>query len=593
MSKLFWRALKAVPAVVAGSLVATSATLAESLPASEANNVDTTLEQINYYQNTGDNPSMSQVTNVNQLRDVSPADWAYEALRSLVDRYGCIVGYPNQTYRGNRALSRYEFAAGLNSCLNQIERLIASSEAVLREDIDTLNRLIQEFEAELATIAGRVDNLESRTAFLEDHQFSTTTKLNGEVIFAIADTFGDVPQRDDAGNLIGEDDPTEVTFSDRVRLNFDASFYGSDRLRVRFEAGNVPRFDEATGFNATRLGFDASNGNDVEFTDIHYRFAVGENFRGYVAASGLDIDEVFEVNNPILESSGTGALSRFSRRNPLVFRGPEGTGAAFNYKIGERFTVSGLYLAETEEASNPDNPITDRPTAGDKRENNGLFNGSFSTGAQVKFEATESIELALTYIYAYQDGRLNDDGEAEEIDLGGSTSGGLASNFTEISILAVGEDNADLVDYRSHKLGLGGSFEFSERFVLSAWGGLAFASAADPDIAGTDLEIDATLFTVGANFSILDLGKEGAVFSIAGGIPPKVTDSDIEVNGVDEDPTSEFEDDDTTFLLEALYKFPVNDNILITPGAYVVFNPAHDNDNDTVFVGVIRTTFKF
>ena len=35
--------------------------------------------------------SLEQVTNVNQLRDVSPADWAYEALRSLVDRYGCIA----------------------------------------------------------------------------------------------------------------------------------------------------------------------------------------------------------------------------------------------------------------------------------------------------------------------------------------------------------------------------------------------------------------------------------------------------------------------------------------------------------------------
>ena len=36
---------------------------------------------------------MSQVTNVDQLRDVSPTDWAYEALRSLVDRYGCIAGF--------------------------------------------------------------------------------------------------------------------------------------------------------------------------------------------------------------------------------------------------------------------------------------------------------------------------------------------------------------------------------------------------------------------------------------------------------------------------------------------------------------------
>ena len=96
--------------------------------------------------------SLDQVTNVNQLRDVAPTDWAYEALRSLVDRYGCIAGFPNQTYRGNQPLSRYEFAAGLNSCLNQIERLIASSQSVGQEDLEAIQRLSQEFEAELATL---------------------------------------------------------------------------------------------------------------------------------------------------------------------------------------------------------------------------------------------------------------------------------------------------------------------------------------------------------------------------------------------------------------------------------------------------------
>lgn len=34
---------------------------------------------------------------VNQLTDIAPTDWAYEALRSLVDRYGCISGFPDQT----------------------------------------------------------------------------------------------------------------------------------------------------------------------------------------------------------------------------------------------------------------------------------------------------------------------------------------------------------------------------------------------------------------------------------------------------------------------------------------------------------------
>ena len=62
------------------------------------------------------NNELSQVTDVNQLRDVEPTAWAYEALKSLVERYGCIVGYPDRTFRGNRALSRWEFAAGLNAC---------------------------------------------------------------------------------------------------------------------------------------------------------------------------------------------------------------------------------------------------------------------------------------------------------------------------------------------------------------------------------------------------------------------------------------------------------------------------------------------
>jgi len=127
--------------------------------------------------------SMAQINSVSQLRDVSPTDWAFEALRSLVERYGCIVGYPDRTYRGNRALSRYEFAAGLNACMQQMERLIAQSESVLKEDIETLKRLMGEFETELAALGTRVDNLEGRVAFLEDHQFSTTTKLGGGSCF--------------------------------------------------------------------------------------------------------------------------------------------------------------------------------------------------------------------------------------------------------------------------------------------------------------------------------------------------------------------------------------------------------------------------
>ena len=122
--------------------------------------------------------SMEAVTSVSQLSDVKPTDWAFQALQSLVERYGCIAGYPDKTYRGNRAMTRYEFAAGLNSCMDRVNDLIAASTAdmVKKEDLATLRKLQEQFAAELATLRGRVDGLESKVATLEKQQFSTTTK---------------------------------------------------------------------------------------------------------------------------------------------------------------------------------------------------------------------------------------------------------------------------------------------------------------------------------------------------------------------------------------------------------------------------------
>ena len=77
----------------------------------------------------GNTDTMSQLNSVQQLSDVQPTDWAYEALRSLGERYGCLVGYPDQTFRGNRALTRWEFAAGLNACLNTSEQLLQENVA--------------------------------------------------------------------------------------------------------------------------------------------------------------------------------------------------------------------------------------------------------------------------------------------------------------------------------------------------------------------------------------------------------------------------------------------------------------------------------
>ncbi|MBW4609396.1 MAG: iron uptake porin [Hassallia sp. WJT32-NPBG1] len=234
-------------------------------------------QQINGESNE-DPSTIEQVTSVSQLSDVQPTDWAFGALQSLVERYGCIAGYPNGTFRGNRAMTRYEFAAGLNACLNRVQELIATSTAdiVKKEDLETLQKLQQEYADGLAELRGRVDPLEARIAVVESQQFSTTTTLSGDAIFSIGSVFGeDRALNSDQLNEINNPNITaaqrntarasaygpsgsrlqdNAVFSDRVRLIFDSSFFGKDRLRILLKANNTIPFNSAvTGTNMTRL----------------------------------------------------------------------------------------------------------------------------------------------------------------------------------------------------------------------------------------------------------------------------------------------------------------------------------------------------
>ena len=109
---------------------------------------------------------MGQVTSVSQFSDVQPTDWAYQALANLVEQYGCVAGYPDGTFKGNIAMTRYEAAALLNACLDRVTEMT-----------EEIKRLVKEFEKELSVLKAKVDGLEAKTAELAATQFATTTKL--------------------------------------------------------------------------------------------------------------------------------------------------------------------------------------------------------------------------------------------------------------------------------------------------------------------------------------------------------------------------------------------------------------------------------
>ncbi len=584
--------------------------------------------------------SLAQVTNVSQLRDVSPGDWAYEALRSLVDRYGCISGFPNQTYQGKKGLSRYEFAAGLNSCLTQIERLIAASESVLQQDLQTIEKLAEEFEAELATIGGRIDNLEGRIGFLEDHQFSTTTILNGEVIFALADAFGGDPPggcrilpdgsigtengQDDVqcfanGNSIAGKPDTNTVFAYLARLGLQSSFTGQDRLRMFLTTGNFDNggFTNPRSLNtySARLGYQAGLENNVFLDILEYRFpAFDDKVVFYGAANGFALSNVLTANSPFFDI-GRGAVSRFGQLNPILrIGGAMDAGVGFDWSIIERLRLQAAY--GTRDSGDPEG---------------GFFGADHSAlGVQLLAQPTDDIVAGINYVNAYSSdgaiGTFTGSVNAETLGLWSQSnirdSNPDPTNFSGFSCCPT-----PVGDLPAQINAVGGSFQwnFVENLTFAAWGGYIFADFLDSlpndPILGTSAGKkpfgNVATFSTSLGFSD-PFGREGDVFGFIFGMPPKLVDAGPGTDGVPvpffeqvinnepETPVTDNnpnilnglqrvgeEDEATSLHFEFFYRFKVSNNIWITPGFFFVTNPGHIDDNDTLYVGTLRTTFRF
>ena len=324
MSKLFWNALLAAP-VTAGLAFSGAAMAATSVDSLEQASAEAPVQ-------------LAQITSVSQLSDVMPSDWAFQALRNLVETYGCIQGYPDGTFKGSRSLTRYEFAAGLNACLDVMAVLISQS-AVNPDDIAAIRRLQQEYQAELATLRGRVDALEAETATLRAQQFSTTTKLRGQADMHLVMPFDKV-----------EPTETSVSVASRARLNFDSSFTGNDRLRIRLQGrqGNAILPDNLGGLANAGSGTFAN----VIIDDFFYRFPVGNLADVTLSARGLSGDNW--VTSTIVPFDGPSVADA---GGPQFYdaggSSSNGAGLGVSFGFGESLALDLGYTAGYPGAANP------------------------------------------------------------------------------------------------------------------------------------------------------------------------------------------------------------------------------------------------
>lgn len=512
--------------------------------------------------------SLGQVTSISQLSDAQPTDWAYQALQSLVEKYGCIAGYPDGTFRGNRAATRFELAAALNACLDVISDRFAT-----QEDLETVRKLQQELAAELATIRGRVDSLEARTARLEAQQFSTTTKLFGVANVWLAgatNSFSGDSNNPLVNAAFGDNNPV-VQY--RTILNLLTSFTGKDLLATTIIAGNVPPL--ATGFNlpgevvaglpiASAEGtlatqFAANSNNQPYLATLQYTFPFGKKLSINAVSNIGYFNSIVPVLNPYLGDGylGTGSISAFGQGNAIYALG-SGTGLNLNFHPIPQVQITASYLSDFLSAPNT---------------NRGFIGGGYAALGQVTWRPTKKFSVAATYIHSYfLPGRfgfnynaLNIMGTAVANTLAGQTR--LALNPELFNLSAVNVDS------------YGGEFTYqvNPRFTVSGWFGASF-----PTLLGRG---NGQILNYAVAFAFPDLGRQGNLLGVVVGAEPYLTN----FNGGNPQPFKV----DVPLHLEAFYKYQVNPGISVTPGFIVLTAPNQDNSNPTAFIGTVRTTFTF
>jgi Carbohydrate-selective porin, OprB family/S-layer homology domain len=523
--------------------------------------------------------AMEQVTSVSQLTDIDPTHWAFQALQSLVERYGCIEGYPDRTYRGNRALTRYEFAAGLNACLDRIQELIAAAVTDLpsKEDIATIQRLQAEFKSELTTLRERIDNLETRTAKLEANQFSTTTRLSGLAIFNLTNTWaGDevkaeglnpfTARRDPITNrpVIREVGEQNTTFSNLVFLTLNTSFTGKDRLVTQlgvgngnpgsnnyisagnFNTGGVPFFDQTVGVDP----------NDIVLRELFYTFPVANSLRITVGPR-VNWFRHFDAN--AFTFPGTGTNSFNSINSTFVTSTKRGAGAVLEWNISKQLEFHVGYLVESLEFLPGNRPASDP--------SKGLFEGTNTITAELTYKPSSTANIRLLYQRSNLD--RNSAGQIDFKPIYGVADDGFGGSVRDATADTFGINFDWLI---TKGLGLFGRYTYASTHI-------------DPVRLGIeDGHVNAQTFQAGLAFP--DLGKRGALATLSFVVPFDIlAGQKFLVSGAG--------NGGMQYEIEAAYYFPLTQNIAVVPAFYVISNVNNFDDNPTVFVGNFRTQFSF
>lgn len=475
---------------------------------------------------------------VNQLSDVLPTSGSFLTLSSLVEQYGCIVGDRAMQFRGNRPLSRQEFAAAVEACLSHIRSTQTINE-LPPERLAAVQRLQEEFAVELAALQGRIGQIETQLASLESQPFSTTSRLTGQAIFAVnGGGFEGDRIISPRGAIVARDQPNP-TLIYRFSLDVNTSFSGTDLLKLRLLAGSAGANDNAAGFLEPNLGstldFAVPGTEQISLARLYYTFRPTADLSvtaGAPMVAGDFVDKNRFANVGFRDFSTQALVNNF-----LLLPRPGGAGAAIDWRPNQgALSFRALYIANSAAENLPENqqffggggasdirlfPISGGGARG------GLFGDPYLGVVELEYAPTRSIAVRLQYS-------------------GGSV---LGSNFQAV----------------------GANFDWEITPQVGIFGRYGYASYPDTTVGN----IRPSYWSAGVALQDLFLEGDLAGFGIA---QPFIL---TEVGNA------------TQTNLEAFYNVPISDNVRITPLIQVIANPANQNSNGSIVTGTIRTVFIF
>ena len=252
----------------------------------------------------------------NPFSDVTPQDWAYQAVAQLASQ-GIVNGYPDGTFKGQQNITRYEMAQMVAKALVRQDRVDAEQNAII-------NRLANEFSAELNNLGVRVSTLENKVG---NFKFTGDARLKYE----------------------GKNDARDSKFDYRGRVQFEGTVNDNTKAVVRLAAEKEFGAEGAPKAELDRVYVQHNFGKYATVTAGRQDLVVGNGlvyddvFEGAVATVGKDKLNA-SVAYGYLQGGRAEGLERKDNAQVTVYQ--------LNTMPTEKLTVKGFYADVHEKGVN-------------------------------------------------------------------------------------------------------------------------------------------------------------------------------------------------------------------------------------------------